>query len=94
MSNTTARIGSQRLRVFKMDSSVAEVEKHARTLRAWQLAHTGFARCWIIASRIVSGLLLFSVLSAGTLGGGGGGGDARIFSITHLPRSTGEVRLA
>ena len=30
---------------------------------------------------------------AGTLGGGGGGGAPRRFSSSHLPRSTGEVRL-
>jgi hypothetical protein len=43
ISNAAARIGSQRLRVFEMESSVAEVEKHARTLRAWQLALLRFA---------------------------------------------------
>ena len=30
--------------------------------------------------------------SAGTFGGGGGGGVPSSTSITHLPRSTGEVR--
>ena len=32
--------------------------------------------------------------SAGTLGGGGGGGAPSTFSSSHLPRSTGEVRVA
>ena len=33
--------------------------------------------------------------SGGTSGGGGGGGDAdQMFSSTHLPRITGEVRSA
>ena len=35
-----------------------------------------------------------SVLSAGTSGGGGGGGEASRFSSTHLPRRTGDVRVA
>ena len=33
-------------------------------------------------------------LSGGTFGGGGGGGIPRMFSSTHLPRCTGDVRLA
>jgi len=33
-------------------------------------------------------------LSGGTFGGGGGGGIPRMFSSTHFPRCTGEVRLA
>ena len=48
-------------------------------------------------SRVVSGLpSLPSVVSssAGTLGGGGGGGMPISTSITHLPRSTGDVRFA
>ena len=32
-------------------------------------------------------------LSAGTSGGGGGGGVPRMFSSSHLPRRTGDVRL-
>ena len=32
--------------------------------------------------------------SSGTFGGGGGGGEPSSTSITHLPRSTGEVRSA
>ena len=48
-------------------------------------------------SRVVSGLpSLPSVVSSsvGTFGGGGGGGIPISTSITHLPRSTGDVRLA
>ncbi len=63
---------------------------------AWQLAQTGFARCFTIASRIVSGLppaASSSVLSAGTSAGGGGGGEASRLSSTYLPRSTGDVRV-
>src|SRR2546427_382939 len=33
-------------------------------------------------------------LSAGTFGNGGGGGVPRMFSRIHLPRMTGEVRVA
>jgi hypothetical protein len=36
---------------------------------------------------------LLDVFNAGTFGGGGGGGAAKIFSSTHFPRSTGEVRV-
>src|ERR1051325_9185544 len=66
------------------------------SIRAWQLAHAGLARCWIIASRMVSGLpvVLPSVFNAGTFGGGGGGGADNKFSSTHLPRFTGDVRFA
>ena len=35
-----------------------------------------------------------SVLSAGMLGGGGGGAADSRFSRTHLPRTTGDVRVA
>ena len=62
---------------------------------AWQLAHAGLARCCSIASRIDRGSPLSVVSSsAGMSGGGGGGGDASRFSRIHLPRSTGEVRVA
>src|SRR5581483_6748190 len=64
------------------------------SILAWQLAHTGFARCTSNICRTVSGfpsLLLNS--SAGTFGGGAGGGAARIFSSSHLPRIVGDVRV-
>src|SRR5204863_24897 len=64
--------------------------------RRWQTAQAGFARCAVIASRIVSGLPVsaLSVLSAGMFAGGGGGAADRRFSSTHLPRTTGDVRVA
>ena len=37
---------------------------------------------------------LLVLFSGGTLAGGGGGGAPRRLSRTHLPRSTGEVRVA
>src|SRR5262245_10805809 len=66
------------------------------SIRAWQPAQAGFARCCVIASRIVSILpgSAPSVFSAGTSGGGGGGGEDSRFSRNHLPRSTGDVRVA
>ena len=36
----------------------------------------------------------FSSLNGGTFGGGGGGGVPKMFSSTHLPRITGDVRVA
>src|ERR1700722_8003559 len=65
------------------------------SMRAWQLAQAGFARCCSIACRIVkvSPAAFPSVLSAGTLGGGGGGGDASRFCNTYFPRKTGDVRV-
>ena len=66
-------------------------------MKRWQALQVGLARCISIRSRVVSSLpSLASPVSssAGTLGGGGGGGVPSSTSITHLPRSTGEVRLA
>ena len=65
------------------------------SIRAWQLAHAGLARCRVIASRIVSSSpgLAPVVSSAGISGGGGGGAADNRFSSTHLPRSTGDVRV-
>ena len=62
-------------------------------MREWQLAHTGFARCCTMRSRIDS-TLPSGVRSGswGTSGGGGGGGDPSTFSRIHLPRWTGDVR--
>src|SRR5690242_20921019 len=64
------------------------------SMRAWQLAHAGLARCISSIWRTDKGL--FSLLldsSDGTLGGGAGGGAARIFSRSHLPRMVGDVRV-
>ena len=66
------------------------------SIRAWQLAQLGFARCADMASLIVKVLPGWapSVFSAGMFGGGGGGAAASRFSSTHLPRTTGDVRVA
>ena len=64
----------------------------------WHELHAGFARCSSMRSRTDSSLRALRGLadssSAGTFGGGGGGGVPSSTSITHLPRSTGEVRSA
>src|SRR5262245_11126955 len=64
-------------------------------MRAWQAAQVGLARCCSIFCRTVRRVKSVSLLSGngGTLGGGGGGGAPITFSSTHLPRSTGDVRL-
>ena len=64
------------------------------SIRTWQLAQTGFLRCTSIRSRKARGCPLSPAsFNVGTSGGGGGGGDPSSASSSHLPRSTGEVRL-
>ena len=77
-------------------ASKFSIAKPIGSISAWQLAHTGDARCLTVASLIVSLLpgSSLSVLSAGTFGGGGGGGAASRFSSTHFPRTTGDVLAA
>ena len=61
----------------------------------WHAAQTGLARCCSMRSRTDVGCASpeFS-FSGGTFGGGNGGGLPSRFSKIHLPRCTGEVRLA
>ena len=59
------------------------------SIRSWQLAQAGLARCSArrsLIERVAS--TLFSS-RAGTFGGGGGGGEPMMFSSTQLPRITG-----
>ena len=63
------------------------------SILVWQEAQTGLERCISICSRTVIILPFLTSFSEGMFGGGAGGGAARIFSSTHLPRSTTEVRL-
>ena len=66
-------------------------------MNRWQALHVGFVRWISIRSRVVSERPSMTVAvssRSGTAGGGGGGGTPRTTSITHLPRSTGDVRLA
>ncbi len=64
------------------------------SIRAWQLEQTGLLRWSSMRSRTEAGFPLSPVSrSAGTSGGGGGGGAPRTFSSSHLPRSTGDVRV-
>src|SRR5262249_24092393 len=77
-------------------ASKFSIAKPIGSIRAWQPAQGGLARCWIMASRMerVVPFSAPSVFSAGTTAGGGGGGDESRFSSTHFPRTTGEVRVA
>src|SRR6185295_19474296 len=76
-------------------ASKFSIAKPIGSMRAWQLAHAGLARCWVIASRMdrVFPASEPSVFRAGIFGGGGGGGEESRFSNTHLPLSTGDVRV-
>ena len=77
-------------------ASKFSIEKPIGSMRTWHTAQLGFARCLLIASRIdiaVPGSSP-SILSAGMFAGGGGGAEESRFSSTHLPRTTGEVRVA
>jgi len=66
----------------------------------WQAAQTGLTRCssrrWRTESSLAAWPVRLSEFSGseGTLGGGGGGGVPSSTSITHLPRCTGDVRIA
>src|ERR1043166_8330311 len=61
----------------------------------WHPAHAGLSRCsarrWRIGSTFVSASASFNF---GTFPGGGGGGEPSKLSRIHLPRSTGDVRVA
>src|SRR4051794_34026353 len=68
------------------------------SIMLWQPAHVGLARCAAMRSRIDKGFAdpappSFSS-SIGTLGGGGGGSTPRMLLRIHLPRFTGDVRIA
>src|SRR5262245_10094840 len=61
----------------------------------WHEAHVGFDRCssMRLRSDSASRSTLLSTFSGGTFAGGFGGGVPRMFSRTHLPRATGDVRV-
>src|SRR5262245_19979851 len=68
--------------------------KPSGSIRAWQDAQIGLARCCSNISRTV--VVFPSLLSSRlvfALGGGGGTGAARMFSSSHLPRIVGDVRV-
>src|SRR5205814_8274398 len=69
--------------------------KPAGSIMLWHEAQTGSDRCSAIRSRIV---FTFACVrrseSAGTFGGGSGGGVPRMLLRIHLPRITGDVRIA
>ena len=67
------------------------------SMKRWQELQTGLVRCASIRSRVVSrrpAAVAGLASKAGTFGGGGGGGVPMSTSMTHLPRSTGDVRPA
>ena len=62
---------------------------------AWHAEHAGLSRCASSRSRTVGRLAWVRwSFSAGTLAGGSGGGVPSRLSRIHLPRSTGDVRMA
>ena len=69
--------------------------KPTGSIRLWQLAQAALARCCgqPLAHRRALPTTVLS-FSAGTSGGGGGGGVPSRFSRIHLPRITGDVRVA
>ena len=92
---TRRSAGRRRVSRHLPTASKFSIAKPIGSIRAWQLAHAGLARCCghRVAHRQRLARRAPSVFSAGTFGGGGGGGDDSRFSSTHLPRSTGEVRV-
>src|SRR5262249_22875494 len=65
------------------------------SIMAWQPAHAGFLRCCSKRARTDVGCPWPSLsFNDGTFGGGGGGGVPRMFSRSHFPRTTGDVRFA
>ena len=72
----------------------AVVSGLGRLLRRMHDAQAGFRR-WVSSSSRTDAAFPPSARwgSAGTLGGGGGGGVPRRLVSSHLPRSTGEVRV-
>src|SRR5215468_2524020 len=68
--------------------------KPSGSMREWQAAQVAFLRCASNCWRIDIDEPILASSRLGTSGGGGGGGAFRTFSRIHLPRSTGEVRVA
>src|SRR5437867_7698294 len=69
-------------------------EKPTGSIRLWQPAQAELARCSVNRSRTERVADTVLSLNAGTFGNGGGGGVPMILSRIHLPRITGEVRVA
>ena len=68
-------------------------------MNRWQELQVGLARCSSSRSRVVRILPFLASAVSSSAGtepsiGGGGGGVPISTSITHLPRSTGDVRFA
>src|SRR4029079_9231438 len=69
-------------------------EKPTGSISRWQLAQVALERCSARRSRMGRFAATVFSFNDGTLAGGGGGGVPRRFSRIHLPRITGEVRVA
>ena len=69
--------------------------KPSGSIRRWQTAQLGLARCASIRSRCDRGAVPAAVFSSsgGTLAGGAGGGAPSTRSSSHLPRFTTDVRV-
>ena len=63
-------------------------------MRRWQAAQVGSLRCASSCCRTDADAPAFASSRFATPGGGSGGGAPSRFSRIHLPRSTGEVRVA
>ncbi len=68
--------------------------KPTGSIRRWQLAQLALERCSANRSRMERVAATVVSFKEGTLAGGGGGGVPSMFSRIHLPRTTGEVRVA
>ena len=69
-------------------------EKPSGSIFWWQAAQVGCARCASSCWRSGASAPTLASSSRGTPAGGSGGGAFSTFSRIHLPRSTGEVRVA
>ena len=70
-------------------------ENPSGSMLRWHVAQAGFRRWTSINSRTdVGGAPSSRVPRSGTSAGGSAGGAPSRFSSTHLPRDTGDVRLA
>src|SRR3954469_25412327 len=64
------------------------------SIRRWHEAHVGSWRCASSCSRSDAAVPIDASFRFGTSGGGSGGGALSRLSRIHLPRRTGDVRVA
>ena len=68
--------------------------KPSGSIRRWHDAQVGFLRCSSSCFRTEADVPMLVSSRFGTSAGGSGGGALSRLSRIHLPRSTGEVRVA